>query len=312
MSVLPPARLAEKLAMKILPLAADNRPALEAFLMGAPVYNVFHLSALAEYGPAGNTNAYSGVWATGAFRGGELVGAVLGFRGIGGTYCAPGDEEVLQALSRAVLDRCLSGALSLLSGHASQLDPLLPMIGEAGIGRIDRCHFRTLSPHELVLPAMTPVEGFTLPRLAGPGDMERLIDFYEVGFYSLAHLPSRAAWRSRLSEQLAFRTLFLIDDRQGRVASAALTSAEAGGVAMIGGVATRQEYRGLGLSTMCVGALCRYLFDTGITCVALFYVKDNHPAAHVYDRLGFRYDGEWLLVPLGYPPGMGFAAPDAE
>jgi predicted GNAT family acetyltransferase len=129
--------------------------------------------------------------------------------------------------------------------------------------------------------------------------MERLIDFYETGFYSLAHLPTRAAWRNRLTEQLAFRTLFLVEDERGRVASAALSSAEGGGAAMLGGVATVAEYRGRGLSVLCVGALCEYLARKGLTTVALFYLKDNAPAGRVYDKLGFLQAGEWLLAPLG-------------
>ena len=124
-------------------------------------------------------------------------------------------------------------------------------------------------------------------------------DFYLPGFYSLARLPSREAWRDRLSDQLAFRTLFLIEDTEGRVVSAALSSAEGGGAAMLGGVATLDEYRGLGLSTLCVGALCEELFAQGVRSVGLFYLKDNVPAARVYARLGFKPASEWLLVPMG-------------
>jgi len=129
--------------------------------------------------------------------------------------------------------------------------------------------------------------------------LDSLIDFYLPGFYSLARLPTREAWRDRLSDQLAFRTLFLIEDTEGRVVSAALSSAEGGGAAMLGGVATLDEYRGLGLSTLCVGALCEELFAQGVRSVGLFYLKDNVPAARVYARLGFKPASEWLLVPMG-------------
>ena len=135
--------------------------------------------------------------------------------------------------------------------------------------------------------------------------MERLVDFYETGFYTLAHLPTRAAWRNRLTEQLAFRTLFLVEDEQGRVASAALSSAEGGGAAMLGGVATLAEYRGRGLSALCVGALCEHLARKGLRTVSLFYLKDNAPAGRVYDKLGFTYNGDWLLVPLGMGVSFG-------
>ena len=139
-----------------------------------------------------------------------------------------------------------------------------------------------------------------MPRLAVNADMERLIDFYEVGFYSLAHLPSRAAWRNRLTEQLALRTMFIIEDERGKIVSAAQSSAEGGGGAMLGGVATLEKHRGKGLSSLCVAALCDYLFKKGLRTASLFYLKDNTAAAHVYNKLGFRADGEWLLVPWGW------------
>jgi predicted GNAT family acetyltransferase len=162
-----------------------------------------------------------------------------------------------------------------------------------------------LLPGELLLPDDDSAQEwfatglFGSPRRAGEADMERLIDFYLHGFYSLARLPTRDAWRSRLDEQLAFRTLYIIEDREGAVASAALSSAEGGGAVMLGGVATLDAYRGLGLSTRCVGALCRGLFAAGAKSIGLFYLKDNTPAGRVYDKLGFHPAGEWLLVPMG-------------
>ena len=226
-----------------------------------------------------------------------MVGALMALRGTGGIYHTPGDGDTLQALAKVVLDKAHEGRLQLLSGHASQLEPLLPLVREAGIGRFDRCYFNTLLSSDLRLP--DKVQGFGAPRLGTESDMERLIDFYAVGFYSLAHLPSRAAWHNRLSEQLAYRTLFLIEDVEGRVISAALSSAEAGRAAMLGGVATLPEHRGKGLSALCVGALCDHLFRKGMDTISLFYLIDNEPARRVYHKLGFRAAGQWLLVPLG-------------
>lgn len=285
-------------------LAPEDEPALQALLMREPRHNLFHLSALREHGLAPAGQSQGRPWAIGVLgEGGELVGALVALRGTGCIFHEPDDDETLGQLAECVLDRGLGGSLSLLSGHATQIEPLIPLIGEAGLGHADRCYFRTLYPAELVMPG--PVPGFGLPRLASDGDMDRLIDFYEVGFYSLAHLPSRAAWRNRLAEQLAFRTLFVMEDAEGCVASAALSSAEGGGTAMLGGVATLDRYRGLGLSALCVGALCDYLFLSGAQTVNLFYLHENAPAGRVYDKLGFRYDGEWLLVPLGLGASFG-------
>jgi GNAT superfamily N-acetyltransferase len=281
--------------------------ALERLLLGAPQYNVFHLSVLSEVGLGGSA------WAVGVYHDGAMAGAVMASRGTGGVYYTSSDEQVLDALANVVRERSMNGRLALLSGHSSLLDPFLPLVRSSIGGRMDRCDFCVLTrPTPQAehagqeTAAGAPVSQsaprdpqWRSPRMAVDADMERLIDFYLPGFYSLARLPTREAWRDRLSDQLAFRTLFLIEDTEGRVVSAALSSAEGGGAAMMGGVATLDEYRSLGLSTLCVGALCEELFAQGIRSVGLFYLKDNVPAARVYARLGFKPASEWLLVPMG-------------
>lgn len=280
-------------------LTPSDQPALEALLLSQPNHNLFHLSALRESGLALPGSSEKHAWATGIYRGGELAGGLVAFRGTGGIYHTPGDNEVLAALSNALLEMAARGVFTLLSGHETQINPILPLTADALLGPPDRCRFCLLLPGDLT--SSMPAAGFSEPRMATAHDMERLIDFYMTGFYSLAHLPTREAWRDRLSEQLRHRTLFVIEDKIGRVASAALASAEGGNAAMLGGVATLTAYRGRGLSTLCVGALCRGLFERGTRSIALFYLLDNAPAAQLYNKLGFRPAGEWLLVPVGRP-----------
>jgi RimJ/RimL family protein N-acetyltransferase len=283
------------------PLSTADWPALEQLLIRRPSHTVFFLSALAEHG-LGESGDRAGLpWAVGAFRGEELAGVVMALRGTGGIYHEPGDDETLQALAAEAATKAAKGTLSLLSGHASQIGPLLPLIEQVGVGSSDECHFRTLQMDAArsLLVGMPVAGGFGAPRQATLDDMERLIDFYEVGFYSLARLPTRAAWRNRMTEQLNLRTLFVVEDGMARVASAALSSAEGGGAAMLGGVATLAAYRGKGLSVLCVGALCEHLARKGLTSICLFYLKDNSAAGRVYDKLGFQDAGQWLLAPLG-------------
>ena len=286
--------------MQLRHLSQADEPVLRSLMMHAPSRNLFHLSALVEWGLPPAPDPYAPLWAVGAFRGGELVGAVAALRGTGGIYHLPGDSDTLQALAPVAVDRSLAGSLSLLSGHESQVGALLPLLRAARPGHIDRCHFRTLRPADLATTFREVHEGFAAPRPATESDMERLIDFYIRGFYSLAHLPSRAAWHNRLVEQLRYRTLFLVEDREGKVASAAMSSAESAGGAMLGGIATLPEYEGQGLSTLCVGTLCAYLFkQRGMPLISLFFLKDNTRPARVYEKLGFQPDGEWLLASLG-------------
>lgn len=283
--------------MNIRPLSERDRPALEALLGRAPWHNVFHLSALEEFGLMLPGEAHGSPWAMGVFAGSALLGALVVLRGTGGICYTPGDHDTLETLGDAAQDAVMRGRLALLSGHASQLDSLLPLVDGSINGPYDRCHFCTLRPGQLVMPPRQP--DFQEPRLATGEDMERLIDFYQRGFYSLARLPSRAAWRNRLSEQLAFRTLYIVEDDEGRVVSAAQSSAEGGSAAMLGGVATLDEYRSRGLSASCVASLCAHLFAEGMDTISLFYLKDNLSAARVYEKLGFQPAGEWLLVPMG-------------
>src|SRR5262245_2506072 len=112
--------------MQTRPLAPPDLPALHALLMSAPEHNLFHLGGLKEHGLASSISASEGrSWAIGAFRGGDLAGVMIALRGTGGIYHTPGDHETLGALAGVVVDRVSAGSLSLLSGHASQIEPLL-------------------------------------------------------------------------------------------------------------------------------------------------------------------------------------------
>src|SRR5438093_11251525 len=102
--------------MQVRPLVSADLPALRDLLMRQPEHNLFHLSGLREYGLAESVAAPQGrPWAVGAFRAGELAGAVMAFRGTGGIYHTPGDGEALGALADVVVDRASAGSLSLLS-----------------------------------------------------------------------------------------------------------------------------------------------------------------------------------------------------
>jgi predicted GNAT family acetyltransferase len=178
------------------------------------------------------------------------------------------------------------------------VEPLLTHLRPPVVGEGDHCPFQELRPADLH-PPPPPPDGGPPARRATLADMEPLIDFYIRGFYSLARLPTRNAWRARLSEQITHRTLYLIE-QDGIVVSAAMSSAETPRAAMIGGVATVKDYRNRGLSARCVHGLCADLFARGIEQIGLFYLPANKPAARVYAKLGFQPAGEWWLQRLYY------------
>src|SRR4051794_16876445 len=136
--------------MHTRPLTTEDIPALRALLLGAPVHNPFHLSALAEYGLGSDFAPQGRPWAIGAYQEDQLAGVVMALRGTGGIYHTPGDAETLNTLAGVAGRKALDGSLTLLSGHASQIEPLLSLLGRTGVGRPDRCCFRTLAPNGLV------------------------------------------------------------------------------------------------------------------------------------------------------------------
>jgi ribosomal protein S18 acetylase RimI-like enzyme len=60
------------------------------------------------------------------------------------------------------------------------------------------------------------------------------------------------------------------------------------GVAAIGNVFTRPEYRGRGYATVCTGAVVRDTLAAGLDTVILNVREENAPAVRVYEKLGFR------------------------
>jgi predicted GNAT family acetyltransferase len=81
--------------------------------------------------------------------------------------------------------------------------------------------------------------------------------------------------------------------RDGRIASAAATTAENSASAMVVGVATTPEYRGQGLATRVVSGLCRDVLAGGRAFLCLFY--DNPAAGAIYRRIGFQETGTWVM-----------------
>lgn len=266
------------------PLTAADAPALDRLLarhLFAGAYARSYLRS-AGIGPDGVTGwACCGADATPS-------AALVAHDSIGWAVWDTPDQAAALAPAVAAL------GLTLLSGPQAMVAPLAAALPQPTRG--DHCPFVTLHPAALVAP---PAAAAWSPRPAGLADLEALIDFYIGGFYSLAYLPTRAAWATRLTEQLAQRTLYCLTDPTGCIVSAALSSAETPSAALIGGVATLEAYRGQGLSTRCVAALCAALFAGGRREIGLFYLSANAPAAHVYAKLGFAPAGAWWLERVG-------------
>lgn len=78
----------------------------------------------------------------------------------------------------------------------------------------------------------------------------------------------------------------------GEMATTASTTAENSLSAMVVGVATKEQYKRMGLATNCMIKLCQDLLDEGKE-LCLFY--DNPDAGKIYQRLGFEDIGFWNM-----------------
>lgn len=64
----------------------------------------------------------------------------------------------------------------------------------------------------------------------------------------------------------------------------------------IGGVATREQYRGRGYAKQVVSKLCRHYFNEGVKNGLLFTDNNNAAAQKVYVSLGFKPNGEFVIA----------------
>ncbi len=159
------------------------------------------------------------------------------------------------------------------------------------VEQLMRLSAQNFSPPPAVDARITSVRRATL------ADLDAL-----SGFFADADNMSRT--RATVEEPLRQRRVWLAE-QDGEVLAAALTNAELSGdyisspsmvgAAMIGGVFTRLDARGRGLSKAVCGGLCEELLALGKTP---FLYWDNPAAGAVYRSLGFEPAGTWRAVRL--------------
>lgn len=125
------------------------------------------------------------------------------------------------------------------------------------------------------------VSGWNVRR-ADLADLDELAAFYA---------DAGQMTRSRAGvEQPLRHTRVWVGTGEAGICTAALTNAEAGGLAMIGGVYTEPTQRGKGLGQAVCSALCAELIGEGVTPILYW---DMPAAGAIYRKLGFRKVGVW-------------------
>ena len=89
-------------------------------------------------------------------------------------------------------------------------------------------------------------------------------------------------------------TFFVADERGHVMASATLTARSAYGAVVVS-VMTHPAHRGKGLAAALTCHISKRVTDNGGKLV-LFY--DNPVAGHIYQKLGYRTDGQWRFLYL--------------
>ncbi len=260
----------------IRPLREEDRTAAIALLQTAAELNLYFLGNLESYGLV---QAFCQFW--GDFDSQGALRAVLNRYRTG--WVVYGQEDTDWEGLAQVVDRHPAGAVRLQDnpgGIASFLPYLrryrAAWVKEEEVMRLERERF-----------CPQPMPQGPVVRRAEPADLEALVRFYGNA-EEMRRTPQAVA------DPLVYRRIWLAEE-DGAILAAALTNAEAMGLAMVGGVYTLPQARGRGLGQAVVSGLCAELLAEGWTPVLYW---GNPAAGALYRKLGFRPIGTWRSVQL--------------
>lgn len=257
-------------------LGEEDRAQTLALLEHAPAHNLFALGNLDAHGFDAE---FCQFW--GAFNDRGELQAVLNRYMSGWVLYGLADAD-WNALA-AVLDGHPIPA-ERLQDNPGGVASFLPYLQRYRATRIEEEDLMVLDAGDF-RPARAKIRAIV--RRAVLTDLPELIDLY-AGAGDMSRAP--AAVERPLRERRVW--IAEVDDE---ICSVALTNAETSHAAMIGGVYTKPEGRGQGLSQAVVSALSAELLALGRTPV-LYWI--NPAAGAVYHKLGFHPVGKWRAVRL--------------
>ena len=267
-------------------LSERDQPLMEALFATQPGYTLFLSANLGYLQSSIDLVRY---WGAGA---GQRLAAVLMMVGQRAMMYAEPEVDLSHLAEIAVEHQ-----VDFMMGQPECVDCLVLQLPKDD--RLDRReeHFLAECPVPCrQIPAMNLPPG-VLVRRAHPSDLEALTTLYyrSDGFESL---PKDQVRRTMYGRIRSLRTW--VAESEGKLLSAASTSAETANAAMIGGVWTAPDARRRGLSTAVMSALSRELIEEGRRPY-LFYLTGNVAAAHVYTQVGYRAVGHWSVIYLRTP-----------
>ena len=172
-------------------------------------------------------------------------------------------------------------------------------------------HFKLLQTIGDIVPEDSPVEVLcryevqdycihkgTLPNspLTPHSLIEATMKEYDKLFFFYKQSQDMHRSRAELKRTLTQDKLIYIK-KLGKIVSAALTHCETPQAGLIGGVYTPKIHRKKGYSKACMLELMRRLKEEDkIPC--LFYEQNNTPAKKLYEKLGYKPYGTWVIIEL--------------
>lgn len=145
--------------------------------------------------------------------------------------------------------------------------------------------------------AMQPHSPACLPQIADVEAMEQatalsfIVEAYRQGFQRRFNQEMAVKLIEERGPEEDFVFLIINDEPVAQ----AIIQVVTGRLAQIGGVYTREEYRGKGYCKVLVGELCRRIYTAG-RIPALLVRQNNIPAVKAYQALGFTYYDEYLIT----------------
>lgn len=282
--------------MDIRRLTADDREALEAFLVPRAHSSVFLLSNSRAAGFEDTGARIQGSY-LGVFEGDDLVGAAALFWNE--NLALQVDPAHVPAVVEAMLGlgvRPVKGLLGPGEQVAAAIQALELAPEEIQVDEPEGLYALTLD--DLRVPAAL-AEGSLVGRKARREDLEALVPWqveYQVEALNDVRGPdldSRA--RESLERRIEEGILWVVEEGGALVAKSGFNATLAE-LVQIGGVYTPPEGRGRGFGRAAVAASLRDVRAEGVGEAVLFTGDENIPAIRAYASLGFRKVGTYRVL----------------
>lgn len=257
-------------------LGEQDREAVAALLKQSQFFNLYLLGNVEANGFDEEFCEFWGDWQEGRLRG--VINRYMN------GWTVYGEADADWSSLGAVVDGHPLPA-ERLQDNPGGVASFLPYLKQYALGTLTEDFLMQL-PMDGLHPQSAPA-GFDV-RKATIEDLPGLI-----GLFSDAGDMSRVP--AAVERPLRDRRVWIALSGQNDPVAAALTNAETKDLAMIGGVYTKPEWRGRGLSQAVVSALCSELIGDGRRPILYWH---NPTAGRVYAKLGFCPLGTWRSVRL--------------